>query len=149
MVVGAGAERGMGQGKRELALYGCDKGRRFGYDHTRKVIVEINSDTSDGLHTFNELYDHRRVLTAALFNEWVIARPEFAVQKSWHHSDGQLCFGGGWFIVVAELPAGQISYHYEEIYWDLFKIPEYTTPHEYDGHTAQDVVTRLTALASS
>lgn len=110
--------------------------------------MEINGDTSDGFHTFNELYDHRRVLTAALFNEWAMAG-EFEVHKSWHHSDGQLCFGGGWFIVVAELPFGQVSYHYEEEHWDLFKIPERDVPNKYDGHNAQDVVDRLTALAAS
>lgn len=110
--------------------------------------MEINGNTSDGYHTFNELYDHRRVLTAALFNEWAMAN-EFEVHKSWRHSDGQRCFGGGWFIVVAELPTGQISYHYEEEHWDLFKIPEVSKPHDYDGHNAQDVVDRLSALAAS
>jgi hypothetical protein len=110
--------------------------------------MEINGNTSDGYHTFNELYDHRRALTAVLFNEWAIAQ-EFNVVKSRRHSDGQKCFGGGWFIVVAELPMGQISYHYEEEYWDMFKVPEVAVPWKYDGHNAQDVVERLTALARS
>lgn len=105
----------------------------------------ITGNTSDGFHTFNELYDHRRVLTAALFNEWAMANA-YDVHKSWRHSDGQRCFGGGWFIVVAELTSGQISYHYEEEHWDLFKIPEKSKPNEYDGHTAADVVARLTAI---
>ena len=108
----------------------------------------INGETSDGYHTFNELYAHRRVLTAVLFNEWALAG-EFGVYKSWRHSDGKLCFGGGWFIVVAELPYGMISYHYEAEYWDLFKIPEGKMALEYDGHTSQDVIERLTRLAAS
>jgi len=105
---------------------------------------EITGNTSDGYHTFNELYDHRRALNAVLFNEWA-ADSEFSVHKSWRHSDGQLCFGGGWFIVMAELPTGQISYHYEEEYWNLFSIPERPVSGEYDGHDSHDVVARLTA----
>jgi hypothetical protein len=29
-----------------------------------------------------------------------------------NHSDGTQCFNGQWFIVVAQLPTGQISNHY-------------------------------------
>ena len=110
-------------------------------------MAEINGSTSDGFHTFDELYAHRRVLNAALFNEWGL-HGKFFVHKSRHHADGELCFGGGWFIVVAELPAGQISYHYEDQYWDLFNVPVMDPPHEYDGHGDQDVIDRLTDLVS-
>ena len=48
-------------------------------------------------------------------------------------------------IVMAELPTGQISYHYEEEYWNLFSIPERPVSGEYDGHDSHDVVARLTA----
>jgi hypothetical protein len=58
-----------------------------------------------------------------------------------------LCFGGGWFIVIAKLPTGQISNHYRNKYWDLFKIPAYDTPlFEFDGHTAEDVRNRIKDL---
>lgn len=33
-------------------------------------------------------------------------------------------FGGDWFIVIAELPTGQISNHYRVEDWNLFDIPE-------------------------
>ena len=101
---------------------------------------------SDGYHTFEELYEFRKIYNAALFNAWN-ERDFYRVYKSKKHHDGELCFGGGWFIVIAELPSGQISNHYEEKDWDLFKIPEYPKAlYEYDGHTTQDVIDRLNDL---
>jgi len=120
----------------------------------------------DGYHSFNELYEFRKMYNAALFNEWgkqldVLqfidlskfpeeqppVRKKYNVHKSWKHHDGELCFGGGWFIVCAMLPTGQITNHYKAEDWDLFKIPEVETAlFEYDGHTAQDVLDRLKAL---
>ncbi|SRR6266496_2257390 len=99
---------------------------------------------SDGYHTFNELYEFRMLYNAALFNEWA-SQHKYKVYKSRVHEDGLLCFGGGWFIVVAVLPMGQISNHYEDEYWDLFKIPHLKPQYllKYDGHTPQDVANRL------
>lgn len=62
------------------------------------------------------------------------------------HSDGELCFGGGWFIVVATLPTGDISNHYEMKDWGLFQCEEREIAKEWDGHTAKNVVERLQAL---
>ncbi|MEO7046581.1 MAG: hypothetical protein ABI091_14820 [Ferruginibacter sp.] len=111
---------------------------------------------SDGYHTFEQLYDFRKVYNAALFNEWANSEinnedgswgNKYNVHKSKKHSDGELCFGGGWFIVVAVLPSGQISNHYEEKDWDLFKIPEEEKAlFEFDGHTSEDVLLRLSIL---
>ncbi len=104
------------------------------------------SDCSDGYHTFNELYDFRKVYNAALFNEWA-ASGKFNVHKSEKHFEGDKCFGGGWFIVVAVLPDGQISNHYELSDWDLFRVPEYEKAlFEFDGHTGDDVLNRLKAI---
>lgn len=97
---------------------------------------------SDGFHTFNELYRHRAALTAVLLYELAPLR-RYDVHKSWRHSDGELCFGGDWFIVVAQLPAGQISYHYPATDWEMFRIPERDRAFEFDGHTPDDVVARL------
>jgi hypothetical protein len=108
--------------------------------------VAVDGNTSDGYHTFNELYEFRKVYNAALFNEWA-ANGKCSVHKSWRHHDGELCFGGGWFIVVAVLPSGQISNHYEANDWGLFVVPETERAlFEFDGHTGSDVVTRLKAL---
>lgn len=71
----------------------------------------------------------------------------YSVHKSRRHNDGELCFGRGWFIVIAVLPTGQISNHYEDKDWDLFHIPEYETAQvEFDGHTPLDVLNRLMQL---
>jgi len=101
---------------------------------------------SDGYHTFDELYNFRKVYNAALFNEWA-KTGKYDVHKSARHHDGELCFGGGWFIVVAMLPTGQISNHYEDRDWDLFKIPEsIKAKYEFDGHTPADVLNRLKCI---
>ena len=74
-------------------------------------------------------------------------KPKYNVHKSWRHSDGELCFGGGWFIVSAMLPTGLISNHYQAEDWDLFKVPEVEKAlYEFDGHTSQDVLHRLKNL---
>jgi len=106
---------------------------------------KIDGNTSDGYHTFNELYDYRRVYNAALFNEWS-AQGKYDVHKSWKHSDGEDCFGGGWFIVMAELPTGQVSNHYEAEYWDGFSITAKDKANEYDGHTPQQALDRINEL---
>lgn len=107
--------------------------------------AKITGETSDGYHTFNELYEYRLTYNAALFNEWS-AQGKYEVHKSWKHGDGERCFGSGWFIVMAELPTGQISNHYEDKYWDLFDIPERSLAHVWDGHTPEEALKRLAAL---
>lgn len=119
---------------------------------------------SDGYHTFNELYEFRKMYNALLFNEWAknynkddFLIPDFKlpsqhkahynVHKSVRHHDGELCFGGGWFIVSAMLPSGLISNHYKLKDWDLFKIPVVEKAlFEFDGHNGADVLTRLKGL---
>lgn len=133
-------------------------------DKINNTSPDIRSNYSDGYHTFNELYEFRKIYNAALFNEWAKQKTEtgkmllrnpsiietiskYDVHKSWRHNDGELCFGGGWFIVVAVLPSGQISNHYKAEDWDLFKIPEVEkAKYKFDGHTSQDVIERLIKL---
>ena len=103
---------------------------------------EVTGDTSDGYHTFDELYEFRKVYNAVLFNEWSRQR-KYQVHKSKKHSDGKLCFDGGWFIVMATLPTGQISNHYELKDWELFKCEKRERADKWDGHEAKDVVKRL------
>ena len=104
------------------------------------------SEVSDGYHTFDELYEYRKSYNAALFNEWNKIG-QFNVHKSIRHNDGELCFGGGWFIVVAVLPTGQITNHYKMDDWDLFKIEESEKAKiPYDGHTPIDALERLNAF---
>lgn len=107
--------------------------------------MKVDGNTIDGYHTFNELYKFRKLYNALLFNEWAKGG-KYEVSKSWRHSNGELCFGGGWFVVTAETDAGQITNHYEAIDWDLFNIPVLKWAPEWDGHTPQDVLKRLKRL---
>ena len=109
--------------------------------------IELNikniGEFSDGYHTFNELYDYRKAYNAAFFNE-LAKQGLYDVHKSRLHSDGKVPFDdNNWFIVMAELPTGQISNHYEIKDWDLFNIPEKEKANTWDGHTSQDVYKRL------
>ena len=102
---------------------------------------------SDGYHTLEELYEFRKMYNAALFNEWT-RQNKYKVHKSKRHFEGDECFGGGWFVVVAILPSGQISNHYELKDWDLFECRETEKAlFEFDGHTASDVLERLRTLS--
>jgi len=126
---------------------------------------------NDKFNSFSELYQFRKVYNAALFNEWAqdegysyevenlgngviklkeepkVYKGKYNVHKSWRHHDGELCFGGDWFIVVAILPTGQISNHYHKDDWDLFRIPEVEkAKYPFDGHTGKDVLERLKNL---
>ena len=136
---------------------------------------DIRGGYSDGYHTFDEYFEFRKIYNAALFNEWALQnpiyhqtdypdgrtvtimyykprdgeQPKYNIHKSIRHNDGELCFGGGWFIVSAMLPTGLISNLYEIKDWDLFKVPEVEKAiYEYDGHTSNDVLKRLTELYS-
>src|SRR5699024_3633280 len=100
------------------------------------AVVDAVSDDSkaeclmDEYHTIDDLYEYRMLDNAIAAN----AMPESA-SKSWRHSDGELCFGGGWFVVYMELPSGQVSNHYKAEHWELFKVKALHKAPPYDGHT--------------
>lgn len=102
----------------------------------------IKVEPRDDYHKMSEIYEYRMLYNAHAANEWA-KHGTYPVVKSWKHSDGELCFGGGWFVVVAELPTGQVSNHYRELYWELFKVPEVEFAPEYDGHTPEMAAYRL------
>lgn len=102
--------------------------------------VEINGDTSDGYHTFNELYHHR----AVLFSVIVKAFPDKAWKSKMHH-DGTMY--NGMFIVGIETPRGQATYHYDiDPYWNMFECQELDRAPEWDGHTPQEAIDRIGKL---
>lgn len=118
------------------------------YKKWRETMTEtvINENTSDGYHTFAELYEFRKMFNAALFNEWAIQK-KYDVHKSKKHNDGTLCFDGEYFIVVAILPTGQISNHYKLEDWELFQVTETEkAKYPFDNHTDKDVIARLKAF---
>lgn len=102
--------------------------------------VKDIGDVSDGYHTFNALYYQRMILFATL-----VKQNKDKAWKSRRHSDGEPCFGGGWFIVGIDTPQGSYTYHYEDKYFDLFDCVELSKGKEWDGHTEEDV-TRLLSL---
>lgn len=94
-------------------------------------------ETSDGYHTFNELYEHRALLYIAWLTSDGCPGNPYLVKD--HYPDWDLlgCFIGG----------RQISYHipvkhrhlYENCVEDLTE-----NPPEFDGHTSSDVLERIT-----
>lgn len=100
----------------------------------------VTGETSDGYHTFNELYHHR----AVLFSVIVKTFPEKA-WKSRQHSDGSMF--DGMFIVGIDTSNGPATYHYDiNPYWDMFACKELNRAPEWDGHTAADAIERIGKL---
>ena len=88
---------------------------------------------SDGYHTFEDLYEQRLILSAAL------AKNNPHAWKSKRHEDGSVPFGGGWFIMGFDTDEGCYTYHYELKDWDLFQCKELDKGKPWDGHTSKDV----------
>ena len=109
-------------------------------NHMTMPFIKDLGELSDGYHTFDGLYAQRRVLFATLCNLF-----KNSSWKSKRHSDGELCFGGGWFIVGIDTPEGSFTYHYQIEYWKMFDCPVLEVGKEWDGHTEEDV-TRLLSL---
>lgn len=107
----------------------------------KKMFLEIlnnaqevpTSQISDGYHTFDDLYEQRLILSAAL------AKNNPKAWKSKLHEYGEVPFGGGWFIVGFDTTEGSYTYHYELKDWDLFKCQELERGKHWDGHTSKDV----------
>lgn len=134
------------QGRFEGYVAGATEQDALSYLRGRNdTLAEMNElcqsgEASDGYHTFNELYNFRREYNAALVNSGV-----WKAHKSHRHHSGELCFGGGWFIVMMDTPYGQISNHYQDEYWEEFNCEEREFADEWDGHTEKDVLNRLRA----
>ena len=99
---------------------------------------------SDGHHTFDDLYDHRRALTA------VLAMGAGSYGDAWrskaHHPEDGPMFDGC-FIVGIKLPTGTITYHYPIETWDDFAdVPELEHAEKWDGAGPAETVERLLAL---
>lgn len=122
---------------------GCET--RLSCDNCIKLmdgsVQEINGETSDGYHTFNELYHHRAVLFSVICN----AAPELA-WKSKLHDTGDMY--DGMFIVGIETPEGQATYHYDiDPYWDMFHVKELERAPKWDGHTPTQAIERISKLS--
>lgn len=108
-----------------------------------KTQEPITGETSDGYHTFNELYHHRAVLFSV-----IVANYKDLAWKSVRHHDGTMY--DGMFIVGIDTPDGQATYHYNiDPYWDMFdcKVREFAP--EWDGHTPAQAIERIGKLKAN
>ena len=104
--------------------------------------LKITGETSDGYHTFNELYEHRITLFIALCK--MAATKYLPVWRSRVHSDGTSI--PGWFVLGIGITEGyQITYHLPDARWDETSFAGNDCP-EFDGHTSADVIERLKRL---
>lgn len=102
----------------------------------------IDGNTSDGYHTFNELYHHRAVLFSVIV--------KIFADRAWKsklHADGTMY--DGMFIVGIETPDGQATYHYDvDPYWNMFQCKEVDRVPEWDGHTPDQAIERIGKLVN-
>lgn len=120
------------------------------------VIQESGTDKSlisDGYHTFGELYDHRVTLFMALCRMIHLYHPDstypdsdYPVWRSKLHSDGTM-FDDFFIMGIGLTPGKMITYHLPISRWELTNFAQtlYHAP-EWDGHTSDDVLLRLTEL---
>lgn len=106
----------------------------------REPTVKIGGETSDGYHTFNELYHHRAVLFSVIVRMF-----KDRAWKSKLHADGTMY--DGMFIVGIDTPNGQATYHYDiDPYWKMFDCPVLDHAPKWDGHSATQAIERIATL---
>ena len=105
-----------------------------------EIEIVVESELKDNYHTMNELYQHRHILLAGFVNLLYQTNESAMIDifKSRFHSDGTMF--DDMFIVMGYLNGKQFSYHIENKYWDLFKIPYQEKSDEWNGHTSEDVI---------
>ena len=96
--------------------------------------MKITGKTSDGYHTFDELYDHRCLLWINL----CLLQPYRCYVVEEHFK--------GWFLLGMTTSEGQVSYHCPNKYLNLVHGIKRRHP-KFDGHTSADVIKRLTLIA--
>lgn len=99
-------------------------------------------DFSDGSHSFNDLYRHRNILFITLCKQ--LKEKGKYVWRSKLHSDGT--FYENWFLLgIGDEKGEQATYH---LPFHMWKMTEFADTREkgveWDGHTADDVLDRLT-----
>lgn len=100
-------------------------------------------DTSDGSHTYKELYYQRAMLFA-----YIVMVNKDKAWKSRKDMNGKIWSNGGYFLVSVTTPDGEYGYHFKIKYWDLFECIELEKSKPYDGYTDKDV-TRLFSLSDN
>jgi len=109
------------------------------------ALEAVSGETSDGYHTFNELYEHRITLWIALCKQTStnVDPDSGAVWRSKLHSDGTAF--DGWFILGMGYRQGcQMTYHLPDSKWkDTAFARTLQRAPRFDGHTSSDVLERI------
>jgi len=114
------------------------------YEVVNVEVIETKDkgNTSDGFHTFSELYEHRIVIYMALCNS---IKDKYSVWKSKTHSDGSS--SEGWFVLGINKESGkQITYHLPISKWDDCNFEELEKCPDFDGHDSKEVLNRISKL---
>lgn len=104
-----------------------------------EVKLSVSGDTSDGYHTFDELYYHRMVLFSIICNQ-----NKDLAWKSMKHHDGTMY--ENYFIVGISTPEGDYTYHYDIRDWNYFSVKELKKAPKWDGHKPSDITRLLTLV---
>ena len=99
--------------------------------------MTINGSTSDGYHTFDELYEHRHTL-------FLLVCTKYAGWKSKLHDDGTMF--DGWFIAGVDTREGAATYHLPMSWWNSYRVRELQKAPPWDGHTPAETLNRLLSL---
>lgn len=111
---------------------------REALDLAINTLQGINGKTSDGFHTFDELYYHRMILFSI-----ICSQNKDNAWKSKLHKDGTMY--DNYFIVGVTTSEGDYTYHYHFDNWNYFDVRELPTAPDWDGHKPDDI-TRLLSL---
>jgi len=98
---------------------------------------KTSGSTSDGYHTFDELYMHRHMLWINL----CLLNKDCCYVIEDHYKN--------WFLLCMNSAFGQVSYHCPNSLLQFVEGIERKKDHEFDGHTSDDVVRRLGKIAIS
>jgi hypothetical protein len=105
----------------------------------------VDENTSDGYHTFAELYAHRNALWIALCG----TMQELERGITWRakkQQDGKE-FKGYFLLGISKRAGLQITYHLPDAFWNKCEFAEtLDVAPPYDGHTGPDVLKRLSRL---
>ena len=106
---------------------------------------EDRGSVSDGYHTFNELYRHRRELFFALCRSLKDSRVVWRSRQ--HNQEDDEIFEGMFIAGIDTEPGAQISYHFGLAYWDEIEFAQtLDQAPKWDGHSPDDVLLRLRTL---
>ena len=115
---------------------------------------KASGDTSDGYHTFDELYEHRTALLMALCNlracildgrGYLDATGRYVFKSRRHHDGGM--YDGMFIVGINCARVGEAdewaTWHCEDEWWDRFVVPELDRAPKWDGHTPKDALERI------